>query len=142
GLVNHPHAAAADFAEDTEVAKTAQRWLSTHLSVVIGNAQESQCRQDMAEGVGDDGITLGEFFHIGLPAAVEFFHERVGRFGQQSLRGGGGGAEDFIHGCYSFKPAAASRWCRRTRARPWRLRAAAESMSRMQATSWYDRPSK
>src|SRR5262249_3433691 len=48
-----------------------------------------------AGGVGDGRITQGEFFHIGLPANVEFFHERVGRFGQQSLRGGGGSDEDF-----------------------------------------------
>ena len=83
GLVDDPHAAPADLAEDPEVAQDPRqgrlgRPAGDSQIADVGGPQGHQGREDLADQWGQPGVAAGVLLDVGLLPPIEAFGELVG----------------------------------------------------------------
>ena len=139
GLVDNPHPAPADLADNAIVAQPAGEIILFLRAIgrLIGGRQTQHLQR--GEHLTDDGCDLGMpigiLLDVRLLAAVEPIQKLVGDLGKKQFRTSARRARLVAHSADSVSPMSRSDLCSRTNARPCRLRATSGAMSRMYPAS-------
>src|SRR5262249_24074405 len=139
----------ADLAKDAVVAQAA----ALRHDFAPGSGREARRvagrhpnEQQRGKDITDHARVLGVALHVFVDgrslAALQPVCDLVRQPAHQRLQRVTFYNGNFLHGSDSRSPLSIKSCCSRKRARPYRLRAAAEVMDRAQATSSWDSPSK